>query len=60
MNMMQPMTPVDVAKLSAGILNVNNLSKENIDKTNLILFRMLEEIDKETLKASLSGSGIIT
>lgn len=53
------MNPLEIAKLSAGILNVQNLRPENIEKANALLEAALKEIAKEWEKNSLASKGII-
>lgn len=54
------MNPIEIARLAAGILNVQNLSEENIDKANTLLTSALKEITTEWQKASLASKGITT
>lgn len=54
------MNPVEIARLAAGILNVQNLREDNIEKANSLLKAALEEITKEWQKTSLASKGIIT
>ena len=54
------MNPLEIARLAAGILNVQNLKEENINQANSLLEAALKEITKEWEKTSLASKGIIT
>ena len=53
------MNPIEIARLAAGILNVQNLSEENAKSANKLLESALKEISKEWQKTSLASKGII-
>lgn len=56
----QLINPIETARLAAGILNVSNLTQENIKIANDILERSLKDLDNMTRQASLIEKGIIT
>ena len=56
----QLINPIETARLAAGILNVSNLTQDNIKIANDILNRSLKDLDKMTAQASLIEKGIIT
>jgi hypothetical protein len=54
------MNPVEIARLAAGILNVQNLTEENVKEANKLLDSALKEIAEQWQKTSLASKGIIT